>query len=336
MGYRRSFTETISVHYSGSVSYPASQSGGSVSYSGTAYETVNVNIYVDTDPFDNSVDRCNGSVRGLTTAVAAMNAAQVKSIAENAERVGNTITEGFFTTVRSEISSQIATLRSNVDAILLHLNELAKQCADKQRQMQTDYARLTSRYMKIFDELDSECRTRILELDRPAFLFKRMADEGTERSMCSDLVTTAAVAGGENSQIEARIGASYTKRTAMEAIGRANAFLALQRKTENVIAKSTFNESVYGMYYAPVCYIETTDNQKIDRKAFSAESIAQINNAKLVEQIRNVDFGKCDDEERHLQNGFNQVVSTHYANANEHDARVRDYVTKLFKSNINR
>ena len=46
MGYRRSFTKEIPVHYRGSVSYPASQSGGSVSYSGTTYETVHVSVYV--------------------------------------------------------------------------------------------------------------------------------------------------------------------------------------------------------------------------------------------------------------------------------------------------
>ena len=44
MSYSRSFSKTIAIHYSGSVSYPASQSGGSVSYSGTAYEDVVVNI----------------------------------------------------------------------------------------------------------------------------------------------------------------------------------------------------------------------------------------------------------------------------------------------------
>ena len=55
MSYSRNYSTTIAVHYSGSVSYPASEHGGSVSYSGTAYETVNVEVRVDTDPFDASV-----------------------------------------------------------------------------------------------------------------------------------------------------------------------------------------------------------------------------------------------------------------------------------------
>lgn len=95
MSYTRSFTKTIAVHYSGSVSYPASQSGGTTSYSGTAYETVTVNVNVDTDPFDASVAQCNTGVGMLTGSVVATEAAQVASIGEAAQKVGSTIVKGF-------------------------------------------------------------------------------------------------------------------------------------------------------------------------------------------------------------------------------------------------
>lgn len=335
MGYRRSFTETISVHYSGSVSYPASESGGSVSYSGTTYETVHVNIYVDSDPFDSSVDNCNSKIAGLSGSVAAMSAAQVAAIHKNAKQIGSTIVKGFFSTVSSEISQQIAELRSSVDATLLRLNELSKQCADKQRQMQSDYTRLTTRYMKIFSELDTECKNRIFELDRPTFIFKQTTDSSAERATGNDLVSTAAVSGGENSALEARIVASKAKRSAMEALGRANNFLALQRKTEAVIADSAIAENDAGTYYTPVCYIETKDDSKLSRKSYSVEKL-RLNNTKLVDELREMDMGDSRANQAQLQSDFEQVVGTHYANASDHDARVRDYVTKLFKSNINK
>ena len=333
MGYRRSFTETISVHYSGSVSYPASQSGGSVSYSGTTYETVHVNIYVDSDPFENSVHNCNSKIAGLNTSVTAMSAAQVAAIRKNAEQIGSTIVKGFFSTVSSEISQQIAELRSSVDATLLRLNELSKQCADKQRQMQSDYTRITTRYMKIFSELDAECKNRIFEIDRPAFIFKQTTDNSAARATGNDLVSTAAVAGGENSALEARIAASNTKRSAMEALSCANNFLAQQRKTESVIADSAIAENNAGMYYTPVCYIETKDEGKLSRKSYSVEQL-HLNNTKLVDELREMNLGDSQANQAQLQSDFEQVVGTHYANANEHDARVRDYVTKLFKRNI--
>lgn len=338
MGYHQRFSRTIYVRYSGSVSYPASEHGGTQSYSGTTTETVDIDIYVDTDPFDRSVNECNNVVSGLTTSVATMSAAQVAAIDANAKKVGSTIINGFFSTVKSEISQQITELRSNIDATLLRLHELAKQCADKQRQMKDDYARITSRYMKIFDELDKECENRIFELDRPAFNFKRTTDQTSERATCNDMVATAAVSGGENGIVEARIEASHTKRRAMEALGRANAFLSLQRRTENIIAQSTFINGTYGVYYAPVCYLETCDSQTLNRKTFSPSYLSRLDNAKLVEQMRDLQMENSANDAKQLQTNFNQVVGTHYANSdvNGHDARVRDYVTKLFKNNINK
>ena len=119
MSYSRSFSKTIAIHYSGSVSYPASQSGGSVSYSGTAYEDVVVNINVDTDAFDSSVRHCNNSVGALTGAVVATEGAQVASIRQNAIKIGQTIVDGFFSTVRSEISQQITELKNRISLSLL-------------------------------------------------------------------------------------------------------------------------------------------------------------------------------------------------------------------------
>ncbi|MBQ6612928.1 MAG: hypothetical protein IIX19_04315 [Alistipes sp.] len=333
MGYHRRFSKTIYVHYSGSVSYPASNSGGHVSYSGTTSENVEVDIYVDTDPFDHSVTHCNSNISALNASVVTMSAAQVAAINENAKKIGSTIVKGFFSTVSSEISQQIAELRSSVDATLLRLNELSKQCANKQRQMQSDYTRITSRYLKIFEELDKECQNRIFEIDRPAFIFKRTTDQTAERATCNDLVTTAAVAGGENCAAEARIGASHTKRRAMEALGRANDYLTLQRKTDSILAQSAFERDAQGTYYAPVCYVETLDDQKIDRQVYRANELSLDNNA-LIEEIRNKEL-RCDDPTQ-LHSSFNQVIGTQYAHATGHDARVRDYITKLFKSNINK
>ncbi|MBO5830722.1 MAG: hypothetical protein J6R01_03880 [Alistipes sp.] len=334
MGYHRRFSRTIYVRYSGSISYPASQSGGSMSYSGTAAENVDVDVYVDTAPFDVSVDDCKRTITGLNTSVTAMSAAQVAAINANAEKIGSTIIKGFFSTVSSEISQQMAELRVGIDATLLRLNELAKRCADKQRQMQNDYTRITSRYMKIFEELDKECENRIFEIDRPAFIFKRMADTTAERATGNDLATTAAVAGGESSSAEARIAASYTKRRAMEALDRANDFLVQQHKSENIINQSLVDDNTSAQYYVPACYVETKDDKSFDRQAYVTEHL-QLDKESLVGQMRNIDFVKSEDDAKQLCNRFNQMVSSHYADADDHERRVRDYVTQLFNNDIN-
>ena len=122
MSYTRSFSKNIAVKYSGTVNYPASQNGGTMSYSGTAYETVNVDIHVDTNPFDQSVASCNNSVNGLTASVGAMNAAQCLAISENADKVSKSLIDGFFHTVRTDLSTQRAELEQSIDKKSIFIN----------------------------------------------------------------------------------------------------------------------------------------------------------------------------------------------------------------------
>ena len=163
MSYSKRYRQTIAVHYSGSVSYPASENGGRASYSGTAYEEVVIDIDVDTDPFDREVRDCNATIGSMTGAIVATEAAQVASIRENSRKIGSTIVKGFFDTVRSELSQQIMELSTKVDTTLIHLQKLAQRCKDKQVQMQNDYGHLTSRYLKTFDDLNKELENRIFE-----------------------------------------------------------------------------------------------------------------------------------------------------------------------------
>lgn len=97
MSYSKKYHERIPVRYSGSktVSYPASQNGGShtVYFDGITYEDINTYIDVDTQAFDRSVANCNVSVNTLTGAVVATEAAQIASIDANAKKVGGTIIE---------------------------------------------------------------------------------------------------------------------------------------------------------------------------------------------------------------------------------------------------
>jgi hypothetical protein len=62
MSYTRRYHEVVTKTVS--VSYPASQNGGSTSV--TVSVPVDVNIHVDTLPFDSSINSCNNTVNTLT------------------------------------------------------------------------------------------------------------------------------------------------------------------------------------------------------------------------------------------------------------------------------
>lgn len=279
MSYTRSYRETITVSGSKtvSVSYPASQNGGSTS--ATVYYTedvpVNVNIDVDTNPFDDSVENCNANVNLLTGAVVATETAQIASIDKNSKQIANTIISGFFGYIRSEISQQVSELSQSIDAHLMHLSELAQSCLSKQKQMQNDYVRISGRYAKIFEDLNNELSSRIHELDKHAFKFKKESDSQKIRSSENDMVSTVSVFGMESADLQSKVSASIAKKRAFDTINKTKVFLWQQKKLNTTVQQSMQNESISCFRYIPVCYFESNSNiNQTDKKLYTADIVS--------------------------------------------------------------
>lgn len=332
MSYSRSFTKTISIYYSGSVT---ASNGERVGYSGHANETVTVRVDVNTTPFDSSVRHCNGSVQALTGSVVATEAAQIDSIRKNSRKVGETIIKGFFSTVQSEISQQIMETSSRIEATLVHLREMAQRCVAKQKQMENDYGRLASRYCAIFDDLNKELENRVYELDRPTFKFKEISDKTANRGISTDMSSVVAIAGAENGHLEAMLGASIAKRQALNALGKANTFLVKQKTCERLLESCSLNESTDAVYYAPVCYIETKgESDTINKELYSSEFIGKQSNNRLAEKMKDLTFTTNEFDQDMLKTHFSAEVADKYAYSDSHDERVRDYITKLFNNTL--
>ena len=332
MSYTRHFSKTITVHYSGSVSYPASQSGGYKSYSGSTNETIHFNVTVDTDPFDESVEKMKGGVDLLTGSVAATEAAQVQSIRENSHTIGQTIISGFFRTVKSDISQQIAELRTRTDALLVQLNELAKRCNDKRRQMGVDYQRISSRYAKIFDDLNKELDNRIHSIDEPVFRITRQTDEigsGAER-----LVSTAAVSAGENARVHAQISASLAKRQAVNAIEKGRKFLDVQYTTDRLLNSCLRPGGEQQTIVTPFCVTDiTTGPGMAQTDVYASPMLQGLTPAQLAEKLPDdaCNSTVSPDDARIISEYFNsEVAAAMQADPSEHSRRVAELTARLF------
>lgn len=338
MSYTRSFTKTIAVSYSGTASKTIQVGDTSrtvyVNYSGVVHEPVTVNVAVDTDQFDASVSSCNNNVNLLTGSVVATEAAHVASIQSKSKQIGETIVNGFFNTVRSEISQQITELSCSIDSTLLHLKELARRCVDKQHQMEADYNRISKRYASIFNDLNNELKNRIYELDRPTFKFKELADASSSKIFGSDVATTVPVSGAENAHLEAVITASKTKNQTRKAIAEIKTFLMRQKMTDSLLAQCSIGEDKNAVYYAPVCYVEANDSpEQISRHLFASAVINDRCPKNLLEDLKSSAAFNTPQESPRLRMEFNAEVASQYTGATDnHSDRVRDYITKLFNN----
>jgi len=336
MSYTRRYRETVSKTVSVNYSYPASQSGGSGSKSVTVDIPVDVNIHVDTNPFDCSIAHCNNSVNMLTGSVVATEAAQLAAIDKNAKKIAETIVEGFFKTVRSEISQQIVKLSKDIDSLLINLHELAKSCVSKQKQMESDYNRIASRYLKVFGDLNNELENRVFELNKPAFVFKNNSDRHTSRITGNDMVGTVAVFGLEGGGLQTKISASITKKRALDTICQTNLFLLKQKKLDSTINRSMLNENIETRRFAPVCLMETYDETcQIGKNVYQPDFLPKTNPNALIEEFKNQHWTATAKEKKDsIQRYFNTEINQAYSTNNPHDNRVKEMIVKIFDVNF--
>lgn len=341
MSYSRSYSETITVRgsKSQSFSYPASEHGGSqtVTISYTEHVPVNVNIHVDTSPFDSSVARCNTNVNQLTGSVIAAKTAQIIAIEENSKKIAGSIISGFFRYIRSDISQQIAELSQGIDANLAHLTELAKACLNKTKQMETDYNRISSRYLKVFEDLNNELSNRISELDKPTFTFKKEIDHHTNRVSDNDLISTATIAGAENSDLQAKISASVAKKRALDTINQAKMFLTQQKRLERTITQSMINENSDAEKYIPVALMETrSDNATIEKEVYISGSLNALNGQNIKNELA-AQFASLSEgwdtmpqaQQDKIQMYFTNELNKKYPAADPRSARIKETIQRM-------
>jgi|WetSurMetagenome_2_1015567.scaffolds.fasta_scaffold00598_15 hypothetical protein len=341
MSYTRRYRETITVSGSQteSVSYPASQNGGTTSV--TVYYTeevpVDVNIHVDTVPFDNSVNHVTGKIDLLTGAVVATEVAEIESKAVNAKKVGDSIISGFFSYIRSEISQQVAELSQNIDAHLMHLRELSQSCIAKKKQMEGDYLRITGRYVKIFDDLNNEVKNRIYELDKSAFVFKEETDNQKIRTFDNTLVNVVTIFGLESSSLQSKIGVSIAKKRALNTLNKSKSFLWNQNKLNATIQNCMLNENKACSVFTPVCFVETNNiNNQIDKKVYSSQYLSALNDKslskRLVEEFSsdNIKWENLPmDNQKNISLFFNEELNSRSSANDKHSVRVREMIQKL-------
>ena len=339
MSYTRHYKKRIAVPYSGTVSetfsYPASQSGGTrtvnVHYSGTAYEDVQVNINVDTVPFDAGVANCNKHVDTLTGSVVATESAQVASIREKAKQIGDTVVNGFFNTVRFEISTQIVELQKRVDALLLDMHEKQKKLMALKAQMEKDYHRVTEQYGKIFGELNQELDNRVHALDQPVFSSANEMYLAEDKFMQMDMLNVVALSGKENALLDAQIGTALTKSHAQHALNDANTFLSKKQSTELTLERCKINDNREQRFYAPVCCVSLTDEHNvINSEAYASSILPQGSSGQVIDQVQMESIPEMSAEEKeNVDVFFNNLVNETDA-SDEHAARVKNIITKLY------
>ncbi len=268
MSYRRTYRSEIAIKYR--FNYRIGDKTGYEDV--TIREPINVTIDVDTDSFDRSIDQCNVAVGGLASAVVATEAAQVKSKRESSMKIANSIIKGFFTYVSAELSQKMKELASQCESLFAALMEYSASCLSKRGQMQDDYNRITKRYAKIFDDLDKETVSRIEALDGTTFKFAEISQKLVNKSIDSQLLGLAAIAGDENVRLETVLSCSHMKKQANLLVERTNDYLVGTYRLANSVREMLDDSVDADPIHVPVIYLESVSSpEEMQSEVVTAE-----------------------------------------------------------------
>lgn len=330
MSYRRSYTGYV--HYSGTVSYPASENGGSVSYSGS--EPVYITIDVDTNAFDASVGHCNNAVNALTGAVVATEAAQVESKRQASKQIASTIVNGFFDYVGADLSQKIKELSSKCESLFIALMGHKDNCLSKSKQMQDDYNRISKRYSKIFEDLDKETVSRIEVLDKPTFQFAESAQNLVDRNSNTELLGISTISANENIKLETVLSCSHVKQQASVLLDKANCYLQGTYRLANSVRDMLDDAQAENDILLPVMFVESVKN--IENKetriigtddSFTPSGDAVDSTLRSKFMSKDVEWGNMN------SNDFDKVIS--YLNAEVQSDQMDDRTLKTMLGLLN-
>ena len=226
-----------------------------------------IDCVVDTNPMAHSINTVTHHINGTTAAVVGMKAAVIKAEQDAAEHVCSNVNRGFYTLIRSQISQKMAKLRSEVDSLLMQLNQQRKQLTGLRNRMERDYNLTSSRYLKTFTSINRNLRQRVYELDRPVMDFAtKDMEQVTNRT--SQLTAVVPLSQEESVKQSQHIIASNIKYRGMQVVRSASRFLEGSRDLNEMTAKVLLPENIAKpseqiLYPALVCEsrIDAADNR---------------------------------------------------------------------------
>jgi DNA-binding transcriptional regulator GbsR (MarR family) len=340
MSYSEHYSETISGTEYVEVYHPASETSSSETVSVHWSEDVNIVITVDTSSFDNSVSTIKHHIDGLAGAVIATEAGQIEEKARGAQAISQAVTDGFFRLIGSEITQQMAALKSRVDSLFLKLNDMRIACQRIQQNMKRDYHRITDRYSSIFEELDREMATRIARLDEAAYALNRQVSSEDRRGFDSTLSTVPTVFAAENSRAQTVLSAGTLRSRMNELLQCAMAYLASEKRTSNAMSTMlvTGGQDNSATMSLPVAYLASSDMR--------AEAIVlppapgpltddPDMNRRILAQFRERNLSwrpLADDHRAQIERFLFPLVDAIHTPSQGQDARVRQIVLRLWNA----
>lgn len=294
------------------------------------------NYTVDTKPMAEEMRSVSRHVNATTGAVVAMQTAVIIAEEKAADHVCNNVNKGFYSLIRSQISQKMAKLQSEVDSHLMQLVQQKNALLSIKNRMQKDYNMIASRYIKLFNGLNSNLKQRVFELDKPTIDFAvKEVDKVSNRSKY--LTATIPIAQLESLAASQKIVASNVKYRGFNVIKSMRSFLFEMNTQKKLNDQILINDGRYtetATVYIPIVICEC-NRDKTDAGVEISVSEVELDNISK-SAIKNTAFAELNQIEWQAKSSPNTEVKSEFSklvSSSSKSQRVKDMATKLFQSN---
>ena len=296
----------------------------------------NFNYTVDTKPMADEMRSVSRHVNATTGAVVAMQTAVIIAEEKAADHVCNNVNKGFYSLIRSQISQKMAKLQSEVDSHLMQLVQQKNALISIKNRMQKDYNMIASRYIKLFNGLNSNLKQRVFELDKPTIDFAvKEVDKVSNRTKY--LTATIPIAQLESLAASQKIVASNVKYRGLNVIKSMRSFLFEMNTQKKLTDQILINDGRYtetATVYIPIVICEC-NRDKTDAGVEISVSDVELDNISK-SAIKNTTFAELNQIVWQAKSTPNTEVKSEFSKlvtSSSKSQRVKDMATKLFQSN---
>jgi len=294
------------------------------------------NYTVDTKPMADEMRSVSRHVNATTGAVVAMQTAVIIAEEKAADHVCNNVNKGFYSLIRSQISQKMAKLQSEVDSHLMQLVQQKNALLSIKNRMQKDYNMIASRYIKLFNGLNSNLKQRVFELDKSTIDFAvKEVDKVSNRTKY--LTATIPITQLESLAASQKIVASNVKYRGLNVIKSMRSFLFEMNTQKKLTDQILINDGRYtetATVYIPIVICECNRDKTDGGIEISVSDVELDNISKSA--IKNTVLAELNQIEWQAKSTPNAEVKSEFSkliSSSSKSQRVRDMATTLFQSN---
>ena len=218
---------------------------------------------LDTTPMAIEIGNVSNNIQNTTNAVVAMNAAVIAAEAKSAKDISTNVNRGFFALINSQISQKIANKRSRVEALLMKLANQKRRLVSIRSSMEREYNRISSRYLRLFGNINKEMENRMKLIDLPVFELadKHVASTNNRMNNVAAIFNTSQSESIVDSQ---QILVSTLKNNAAKAMQEFKSFLTKSEKQKillNQLLLDTDNNKPMADYCIPAIFVNFVNDK---------------------------------------------------------------------------